>query len=145
MAKTQEETLVKVQWAAPCKIEDALRATGKGIYQIYGHHVVFGPSALLYVGVENKRTFGARFAEHKKQWIDWESDISIRLGTVADHADLLPQVESLTIFWHSPPYNSHHITKHNVKVPLRVQNWGDRGRLLPEYSNHQQDRQRTSS
>lgn len=144
-----DERSVCVVWDVPCSRTEVLTKKDIdkdcGLYQIYGHHVVFGPGSLLYVGMTGKRSFGTRFSEHEA-WLQYESDILIRLGRLrvgdykqepdwADWAKLLGDVEALTIYWHTPPYNSHHITRY--KGPsLRIRNMGDRGRLLPEYSSH---------
>jgi hypothetical protein len=143
------ERLTRVIWDAPCSVQDILSSKegedDYGLYQIYGHHVVFGPGALLYIGKAQKQSFLTRFQQHQS-WLPYESDVSVRLGRIRegdfklqrlwnDWAGVLSDVEALTIFWHTPPYNSHHITCYK-KQPLRVRNMGDRGRLLPEYSSH---------
>jgi len=141
------ERPLRVRWQLPCARADVAKKSGDddyGMYQIYGHHVVFGPGALLYIGIAVDRPFAARFSEHAS-WLDSESDVLVRLGRIereeykddAEWENLLRDLEALTIYWHSPPYNSKNIVSYN-RNPLRVQNWGDRGRLLPEYSSHWQ-------
>ena len=72
--------------------------------------------------------------------------MSVRLGRLAladyrgddnwvEWTQLLSDAEKLTVFWHTPPYNSHHITGYYGRE-LQIQNWGNRGSLLPEYSSH---------
>lgn len=136
-----KEQLIKVSWDPPCSRASIGNRTDTGIYQIYGNHIVFGPSSLLYIGKSDN--FAARFAQHDA-WLSFESDVQIRLGRLVDpifgaleERDIwLGHVEALTIYWHSPPYNSKFIVSYGSCPPLRVQNHGDRGRLLPEYSSH---------
>ena len=137
-----EQAIVRVTWHGPfvwqrgegprSGCDELLRA--KGLYQFYGHHVVFGPDSLIYVG-RSKRTLGERMREHQP-WVDQESGVTVRRGIIEDRADLdqtIERVEALTIWWHSPPYNSQSIWK-RMSGDLWVQNHGDRGSLQPEYT-----------
>ncbi len=116
-----EIKLLRIEWEGPLSI-DALRSkTGEddyGLYQIYAHHVVFGAGALVCIGKAQEQTFAARFAQHE-EWLDLENDVSIRLGRLApadyraddgwqEWGQLLTDAERLSVFWHSPPYNSHY-------------------------------------
>jgi hypothetical protein len=52
---------VRVQWENPVGLDVVLKLSGDndyGPYQIYSHHVVFGPSALVYIGMAAEQTFG---------------------------------------------------------------------------------------
>jgi hypothetical protein len=151
-----ERKLLTVEWDNPITLEEALENNGEldyGLYQIYARHIVFGPGSLVYVGKAEQQTFGTRFSQHE-EWLREESDVQIRLGrpqtidgrvfkgaegwTGADEDEwcrLTSDAEALTIYWHSPPYNSACIWDYNGQ-PLWVQNTGDRGSLLPEYSSH---------
>lgn len=143
------ERLVRVHWDPPRSLEATLGLTDKtndyGVYQVYGEHVVFGSGALLYIGKARDQTFGARFDQHQA-WLKNESDILVRVGRLrqddykkeephwTDWKKAIDCVEELSIYWHSPPYNSKCIVRYGNQ-PLRVQNWHHRGRLLPEYSS----------
>lgn len=123
-----------------------------GIYQIYGNHLVFGQKSLLYIGMVNggNSTFGARFDAHQKRWLledQAEVDIFIHVGRLmkGDYqgqpgwATLVEEIEKLLIYYHSPPYNSHHINSYN-SIPmldsnLHVQNLGKCGVLVFELTN----------
>jgi hypothetical protein len=134
------ERLVQVMWEGPFTLEGALASSAaprKGIYQIYGQHIVFGPNSLLYVGMTDGQNFALRLAQHRDRWLMYEDDVAVRLGIVTDLDSYpwLADIEALTIWWHSPPYNSKNIWTYSGK-PLRIQNLGARGRLHPEYSSH---------
>lgn len=137
-----ERQLVQVRWSGPYSVQEVIddrhRAKGKGVYQLYGQHVVFGPGSLLYVGMTEGQTFGTRFTQHRR-WLEYESDdVEVRLGVVEgaeDDEKLIADVEALTIWWHSPPYNSKNIWRYGGRR-LHVQNWGSRGRLAAEYTSN---------
>lgn len=135
----QEHQLVQVHWSGPFLVRDVIegeQAKEKGLYQIYGQHVVFGVDALLYVGMTDGQTFATRFGQHER-WLRFESDVSVRLGIIKDPSrmKLLADVEALTIWWHSPPYNAKSIWQYTGS-PLHIQNWGARGRLNAEYTSN---------
>ena len=148
----RSERLMRVDWDAPRSLDAILELADRehdfGIYQVYGAHVVFGSDALLYIGKARDQTFRARFEQHKAKWLRFESDVRIRVGrlhadsykgkkadpTWSDWKKAIDCVEELTIYWHSPPYNSKSIVGYRNDA-IRVQNWYHRGRLLPEYSS----------
>jgi hypothetical protein len=121
-------TTVEVLWSGPWVIRpEELRKPGlpkclsdaafdrRGLYAIYGTHVVFGRHALLYIGrADNFRT---RMTTHWKQWLLHAQEPTIHLGVIEKpteligDAALLAAVEALTIWWHSPPYNSRNIQR----------------------------------
>lgn len=134
--------MVQVHWHGPFTIENVCSTEGdwakrQGLYQVYGQHVVFGPDALLYIGMTNSQNFGSRFEQHGA-WFKYESDVRARLGIIDDPGgrNLLAEIEALTIWWHSPPYNSKNIWQYSSDVRLHVRNQGERGRLASEYMSH---------
>jgi len=136
----EKHYLVQVFWEGPFSVEQAIErpeAAGQGVYQLYGQHIVFGLNSLLYIGMTDGQTFARRLRQHRDRWLQYETDVSVRLGLLRDHGSLklLRNIEALTIWWHSPPYNSKCIWRYGG-TPLRVQNWGARGSLQPEYSSH---------
>ena len=148
MKKKKTERLVRVHWDPPRSLKETLDLTDTendyGVYQVYGEHVVFGSGALLYIGKARDQTFGTRFDQHRA-WLKHESDPLVRVGRLreddyeqkrgwSDWKKAIDCVEELTIYWHSPPYNSRCIVGYANEL-LRVQNWFHRGRLLPEYSS----------
>ena len=116
-----------------------------GLYQIYGHHIVYGANSLLYIGKAESSTFSQRFSQHHSGWLSEEEGVSIRIGRIAsedyapdpsdgwsDWREVLRDAEALTIYWHSPAYNSSNIGTYNGQQ-LKVANRGDRGALCAEY------------
>ncbi len=146
----EQARIVRVNWDGPFSVEEVLKMhneeTDYGVYQIYGRHVVFGAGSLLYVGMAEEQTFATRFGQHQQQWLKQELDVTVHVGRLNEedyHTDSawkdwrtkVHDVEALTIYWHSPPYNSKNIGGY-YRDPLHVQNWGRRGALLPEYTSH---------
>ena len=43
-----------------------------GLYQIYGTHIVYGASSLLYIGKAEGLTFSQRFSQHRSEWLSEE-------------------------------------------------------------------------
>ena len=145
----EEARRVRVIWDEPIRLDDVLSRTGEddcGLYQIYAHHVVFGPGSLVYIGKAVEQTFGVRFRAHRDGWLHEENDVTVRLGRLdpedyeqdepewEDWTQLVSDVEALLIYWHSPPYNSRHINDYDG-AKLHVRNRGNRGSLLPECSS----------
>jgi len=62
------ERIIHIEWAGPYSLDqlDTLKDVRKdhGLYQVYGHHPVYGSNVLLYIGQTCGRTFGERIAEH---------------------------------------------------------------------------------
>jgi hypothetical protein len=137
----KQHQIIQLFWKGPFSLVEVRerkdRKNDVGLYQIYGQHVVFGPRSLLYVGMTDDQTFGSRFKQHADKWLGFEAGVEIRLGTLRDpvHRGLLKAAEALTIWWHSPPYNSSGIWRYSGD-PIHVQNWHERGSLHPEYTSH---------
>ena len=142
---------VRVEWEGPFPIDEVLKLNDQsddsddyGLYQIYGRHIIFGANSLLYIGKAEGLTFSQRFSQHCSEWLLEEEDVSIRVGRIAsedyaydppdwsDWGKVLRDAEALTIYWHSPPYNSQNINDYNGQR-LKVINKGKRGALVEEY------------
>ena len=133
--------IVRIEWEGPYTFADVLSLNDEerdyGVYQVYGEHVVFGAGTFLYIGLARDQTFGRRLSQHD-DWI--EEDDKIVVGRIAesdykhdppnwsDWHKLLEDVESLEIYWHSPPYNSKNIN-HYYGQPLILINEGERASL----------------
>ena len=139
---------VRVEWEGPFCLDYVIdELNGKddyGLYQIYGTHIVYGASSLLYIGKAEGLTFSQRFSQHRSEWLSEEEGVSIRIGRIVsdDHAydppdwpdwrKVLRDAEALTIYWHSPAYNSSNVETYNGQR-LKVANRGERGDLCAEY------------
>ena len=139
---------VRVEWEGPFSIEEVLKLNDQnddyGLYQIYGRHIIFGANSLLYIGKAEGLTFSQRFNQHYLEWLLEEEGVSIRVGRIAsedyaydppdwsDWQKVLRDAEALTIYWHSPPYNSMNISKYK-RQRLKVVNKDERGVLVAEY------------
>ena len=137
---------VRVKWKGPLSLNDVKELDDDdddcGLYQIYGRHIIFGDDSLLYVGMTTS-TFNRRFFSGSDPHIDWleeEEGVSVYVGRIAeedyehdpphwsDWENVLKDAEALTIYWHSPPYNSSNIESYNGQT-LRIINDGGRGNL----------------
>lgn len=139
--------LAHLDWTGPYSVEDVLEMTGDddfGLYVISGRHVLFGLNSLLYIGRAVRVSFADRFQDHT-EWLKEEMGIEIRVGRLrdGDYAEndrdvdweqLVKDSEALSIYWHSPPYNSQCLNQYSGQA-LRIQNCGERGCLLPEVSS----------
>ena len=133
--------IVRIEWEGPFSIEEVLELDDRnkdcGLYQIYGHHIVYGKDSLLYIG-QTGNTFSQRFNEHLV-WLEEEEGVFIHVGRIAseDYDEQGRQdVEALTIHWHSPAYNSSNIETYNGQR-LKVVNDGDRGDLCERLSTNE--------
>lgn len=134
---------VTVKWAGPFSIDEVLNMRGNadyGVYQIYGYHRIFGEDSLLYIG-KTDRTFGRRFADHKK-WLQEQEGVFIHVGRIVSDYDvyereqLIKDTEELTIKRHIPPHNSNNIETYNGRL-LKVINTGKYASLDREYMSRE--------
>ena len=129
---------VRIEWEGPFSIEKVLelgdRNKDYGLYQIYGHHIVYGKDSLLYIG-QTGNTFSQRFRSEHLVWLEEEEGVFIHVGRIASEdydEQARKDAEALTINWHSPAYNSSNIETYNGQR-LKVVNRGERGSLVAEY------------
>jgi hypothetical protein len=141
-----------VNWEGPLALDEACMRKHPnddfGLYQVYGRYLVSEEHALLYFGKAERQTFGARFAQHRKNWLHREESVEIHLGKLdpscfkgktvdpswSDWAEKLAQSEALTVAVHTPPYNSHYIIGYGGGA-VRIVNRGERGRLRETYDS----------
>ncbi|MBK8255019.1 MAG: hypothetical protein IPK82_20465 [Polyangiaceae bacterium] len=125
------------------------------LYQLCGHHSLYGPSQLLYIG--RSEEIQHRLESHSKSWAAGESDVvHVRAATVGVFstweqwvADKRPRydqridvrlvaaIEILLIYAHQPAYNSQSLATAPDPldgVHLRIFNTGKYAPLLPEVS-----------
>jgi Acetyltransferase (GNAT) family. len=143
------ETLVVINWEKLTNWKDAYNKNDKskdyGVYEILGWHTVFKDNALLYIGKASEQTFGKRISQ--ETWLKDEWDLTIYLGRIQAINDrkqfsvslknnIISDVESLLIYFHSPPYNSVSISEQpKPRNDLRIINIGDSGALYTEISH----------
>ena len=138
---------VRVKWEGPLSLDGVKELDDEdedcGLYQIYGRHIIFGDDSLLYVGMTTS-TFRRRFIDGPDPHIGWleeeEEGVSVYVGRFveedykhdpphwSDWENVLKDAEALTIYWHSPPYNSKNIRDYHGQ-PLILINECERGRL----------------
>ena len=128
---------VRIEWEGPFFLMEVLELDNRnkdyGLYQIYGHHIIYGVDSLLYIG-ETGQTFSERFNEHTV-WLKEEDGVFIHVGRIASEdydEQVRKDAEALTINWHSPAYNSSNIETYNGQR-LKVVNRGERRDLCAEY------------
>ena len=107
--------LINVLWTGPFSLDEILKENvinGKGLYQIYGTHLIYGRNVLLYIG-QTEVSFLERFQKHKSEWIKFEFDnVQIYSGEIIKSNDLnedLKNAEKLLLYFCAPAYNSNSI------------------------------------
>lgn len=136
---------IHIKWEGPFTLNEALNlrsASDYGLYQYYGAHLVYGVDTLLYLGMAQKQTFGARISQHN--WHVWTStNIEIYVGRVCALAQLsesewehhISLAERIILQSHGPSFNTCNLnTIGHKEGDVRVMNWGKRKLLLPEVS-----------
>lgn len=132
--------VVSIEWEGPFKFQDVLgknpKMDCKGLYQIYISHPIFGRDSLNYIGQTESQTFAIRLRQHWENGLKYENEVTFFLGRLStDDSDKLSAVENLAIFRNQPPGNSSAIVAMLVDFPLIVQNFGDYGSLLHEFTS----------
>ncbi|WP_109830118.1 hypothetical protein [Reichenbachiella versicolor] len=133
--------IIEVIWDGPLKIgdiESLNKSSDYGIYQIYGHHEVYGSDSLLYLGKAQERLFSTRLMEHRNNWFEWESsELNIyvgRLGGVEktrkkNWSSDIAEAERLLIHYCTPAYNSSNIQNLNMEKDIVILNYGKKKSL----------------
>lgn len=140
---------IHVFWEGPFGLNDLDRLGSEsrdfGVYQIYGHHPLYGDNVLLYIGLAQLQTFQARINQEKwwKEQPDTER-IEIYVGRLAGRNSistdtwntLIEQAEKLLIHAHQPVYNiqnKNSIPESDV-LNNHIFNWQSYRDLFPEVS-----------
>ena len=147
-------THVRIAWEVPRTVDEVLnldQQDDKGLYQIYGRHILSGPCTLVYIG-RTEDTFSRRISNHRPEWFrpdEDENELEIRIGRIVniDGSDnpsdwqdwdrVLSRVEALQIYRHSPPYNSQNIST-PPRPRLSIENTGYRGQLDARFPSEQE-------
>ena len=133
------------------KNEKELFKKGKGIYQIYGSHPIYGSNVLLYIGKTTK-SFEKRIRQETHWWDNADrNNVQIYTGRLfskelsekkdVDWIDDISLAEQLLINTHMPAHNSSNINtlsrqEKTLKklANVRVINWHYYRDLMPEVS-----------
>jgi hypothetical protein len=136
-----DERIIHIEWSGPHSLAevDAFRdrRRDRGLYQIYGHHPVYGPNVLLYIG-QTDLTFGERIPG--ENWgggsIEDPQNVEVYVGRLKGPATPsrdewrreICLAERLLIHAHGPAYNSTNIMavaqRDQEARKTRVLNWG---------------------
>ena len=149
-----EKYIIGINWEGPLNIGEVIRGKNNdvsdyGVYQIYGHHILYKDNALLYIGIAAKETFSYRFREHKINLLkdDDQGKIKIYLGMLRDSSEYVSKddwevyyrdahfVEDILIYKYLPSYNGcgqGDYPKLDPYKEIKLVHKGDRGRLEPE-------------
>lgn len=140
---------ININWYGPYSLEYAIKTFTNegydcGLYQIYGHHPIYGSNVLLYVGKTEAQTFSKRLEQHK--WVEKNADpnnIQVYIGRLAagnygsylvwlDHINI---AEKLIILSCTPARNGQNVSTFSRDVGhVHVFNWGNHRDILPEIS-----------
>jgi hypothetical protein len=147
-----EETIIHLQWQGPYPLRHTHTLknphTDIGLYQIYGHHPVYGANVLLYIGQTMGGTFGQRIEEHNfgEGFQEDSEHVEVYVGrlkgvstpSLGEWRNEINWAEKLLIHVHDPAYNSRHNLELDESDPrvsnARVLNWGCIRALQPEVS-----------
>ncbi|MBB6732695.1 hypothetical protein [Cohnella zeiphila] len=139
---------VDLDWDGPYKLSQlaSISDVSKdyGIYQIYGHHPIYGPNVLLYVGLASRQTFGTRIAQEGWEQNKDSKNVEVYVGRLCgastpsdDEWDrLIKLTEKLLIFSHTPAANQSNIGSIPFAAleELHIFNWGNHRSLSAEVS-----------
>jgi hypothetical protein len=147
-----DKKIIHIDWDGPYDFDQVKAKTEQfhdfGIYQIYGHHAVYGADCLLYIGKAEFQTFGVRLSQDR-EWEDNyavsdQKNISVYLGRLAgafapddeEWSSQIDIVEKMLICTHSPARNASNIHSLNIAKcrDVHILNWGAHRSLLPEVS-----------
>ncbi|MEZ9321656.1 hypothetical protein AB4161_15035 [Vibrio sp. 10N.286.51.E5] len=152
--------IIDVHWKGPIspdELKNLEQPESQVLYQIYGHHPVYGSDSLLYIG-KTEQLSGVKDRLPKHKWIDNQCDeCKIYYASCAEIVDWqkwksssdeypkynssksgidINQIESLLIYAHHPSGNSQSIQSLGIgiKTHFRVFNTGKRKALERELS-----------
>ena len=125
---------IYITWDGPYTLADLdddenlkNEAESYGIYQIYGHHPVYGADVLLYIGKAEQQTFSKRIKQENWEYNGDSENIKIYIGKLFDKTQpneiewdrLIALAEKLLIFTHSPAMNSSNINSLSKSDKIR--------------------------
>ena len=139
---------IHVFWEGPFNINELERINDEnkdyGVYQIYGHHPLYGNNVLLYIGQAQQQTFGKRIPQENWQNLSDPDNAQVYVGRLAGKNKissdkwntLIEQTEKLLIYAHQPAFNTQS-TKSLPEADVmenKIYNWHSHRDLFPEVS-----------
>lgn len=142
---------IHILWEGPFNLDQINDINNEsrdyGVYQIYGHHPLYGSNVLLYIGLAQVQTFGKRISQEswKKDNVSDHKNIQVYVGRLARRNNkitndewntLIEHAEKLLIYAHQPVSN----TQNTKSLPeadvsaYRIYNWNSHRDLFPEVS-----------
>ena len=126
-----DDLVIRIFWAGPSSHKEACDKIGKGLYQVYQQHPLYG-FTLVYIGM-TRASYGARLHDWKEGADPDFKNACYYIGTVVPDSEQLELdraielSEALLIHTHAPAYNSTYIKDLNRSEEmrrLRVLNYG---------------------
>ena len=140
---------IHIIWEGPYKLNQLEKLDSGdrdfGVYQIYGHHPIYGNNVLLYIGLAQLQTFQERIGQEKWWWDQPDTNnIELYVGRFAGKDavsidkwnSMIEQAEKLLIHAHQPVYNiknKNYIPEDDV-LNNHIFNWESYRDLFPEVS-----------
>lgn len=139
---------IHVFWEGPFDLKQVERINNEdrdyGVYQIYGHHPLYGSSVLLYIGQAQVQTFGKRISQQEWKNRSDPDNMQVYVGRLAGRNKitsdawntLIEQTEKLLIYAHQPAFNTQSTKSLPEEDVLenRIYNWYSHRDLFPEVS-----------
>ena len=149
--------IIDVYWEGPYNLDNIDKFQEDNshcLYQVYGHHPIYGNDVLLYLGKTEKQGITTRIKQHKwinnqsdnckifvascsvfEDWKKWKNDQRERYVKYDSNRVSIENIESLLIYAHQPSYNGSKLKSVNFgHHPFRIFNSGKRKSLFPEIS-----------
>lgn len=141
---------IDILWEGPFTLDNVISKKKDylrdyGVYQIYGHHPLYGSDVLLYIGLAALQTFGDRIKQ--ETWHDRPDaeNTQVYIGRFVGRDNindakvwnaLIERAEKLLIYAHKPAFNTQNTKSLPEEEVLtnRVYNWGKHRDLFPEVS-----------
>lgn len=160
---------IRIEWEGPYSLEDIGYSETKdkvnyklakaklndinkdfGVYQVYGHHPVYGKDVLLYIGQAAKQTFAERLSQEAWEYNQDYKNIKFYIGRLfakkqpslkKEWNNMIDIAEKILIYSHEPARNSSNIltiSRDESKLKefenVRVLNYDSYRSLMPEVS-----------
>ena len=148
------ERVIRISWEGGYTLEDLKNKKinsnkDYGIYQVYGHHPVYGNNVLLYIGKADRQTFNIRLSQEDWGINEDPKNIRFYVGRLFakkqpsddEWSKMIDDAERMLIYAHSPAMNSSNIksiSRNEEKLKefenVRIFNYDDYRSLMPEVS-----------